>query len=129
MKEEKNREADWRYQNGDYLRNLVFEYTAYKPTGPNDDHDHCAFCWVKFYSEKLGDDTQTEGYVAVTEEEYSPELHDIRKNADGSMAVPKAVRVGNKAYTAHWVCKECFAEFKVSLNLRVKRTTIENQKS
>lgn len=40
---------DWRRQGQEVtLAGRCFEWLAYSPASAEWDHDHCAFCWVKF---------------------------------------------------------------------------------
>lgn len=120
FEEGKSPQEDWRYVNGESLKDRMFEYAEYRPMEPNNDHDHCRFCWAMFCSEKLDGNTQTEGYVTVSEEDYDPEAHEVRKGADGSIIVPKVLKTGNKVHIFEWVCKECFGDFKDIFNLKLK---------
>lgn len=120
FEEGKSPQEDWRYINGDCLKDCIFKYRDYRPTEPDNDHDHCAFCWAKFYPEKLDADTQTAGYVTFFEEDYDPRKHEIQRGADGSVIVPKALKTNGKVRVFYWVCKECFKDFKDVFNLKIK---------
>ena len=40
---------DWRLRDqAKYLRGAVFKWQSYQSPGPDWDHDHCEFCFVKF---------------------------------------------------------------------------------
>lgn len=40
---------DWRLTNQErYLREAVLIWRTYAPANPENDHDHCEFCYVKF---------------------------------------------------------------------------------
>ena len=119
MPEREKVSDDWRYLNGSYLRGRTFEYRAYGPAEPGGDHDHCAFCWAKFLPYPAGE-AQTEGWVTVWKEAYSPGRHDARRGKDGSLAVPVVGRAGNEAVQARWVCRKCFDDFRDVLDLKTK---------
>ena len=90
-------EKDWRYECGRNMANSVFEHKNYAPVEKNNDHDHCEFCGKKFYHEMIDDYCTTEGYVTITIDKKGRE-------------------------SGHWVCKECFNDFKGELNLKLKTT-------
>jgi len=74
---------DWRLNGQEiYLANETLKFMSWKPQSDVQDHDHCAFCWKKFYTEILDDHCVVEGYVAIVDE-YD-----------------------------YWICKECFNDFK-----------------
>jgi len=81
-----NNENDWRFMGQDkYLMEKELIYHKYHVSKPNWEHDHCAFCGVKF-SEQEGD--LHEGYS--TKDDY------------------------------HWICKDCFNDFKEMFRWSVK---------
>ena len=93
-----NTDNDWRLTDGQPGKNFagnVFELKKYKPIEENNDHDHCEFCFKKFFNEKADDYCTMEGFVTVTVD-----------------------KKGRKQ--GHWVCKECFSDFKELLNLQEK---------
>ena len=56
---------DWRLSGQEKnLTGAEFVLRAYKPPRPDWDHDHCEFCWSKFYADKQADCIQ-EGYATV----------------------------------------------------------------
>lgn len=59
---------DWRITNQEeYLSNERLRWVKYRPSNPNNDHDHCEFCWSKFMTDS-GEDIFDEGYS--TEDGY-----------------------------------------------------------
>lgn len=89
-------ENDWRLddsQSGKQFAGHSFEFRQYVPVEKGNDHDHCEFCGRTFFHTKLDDNTNTEGYVTEV-------IH----------------KKGKKQ--GHWVCKECFTDFKEKLNLK-----------
>jgi hypothetical protein len=53
---------DWRLTNQEqYLQEAVLVWQTYAPANPENDHDHCEFCYAKFM---LGGEAETlsEGY-------------------------------------------------------------------
>jgi len=60
-----NDPSDWRLTNQErYLRGVTLIWQPYAPAQPDNDHDHCEFCYAKFMR---GDapDTLQEGYATV----------------------------------------------------------------
>jgi hypothetical protein len=52
MKE--TRTDDWRLTGQErYLKEVSLRLSAWVPQHPENDHDHCAFCWKKFASESV----------------------------------------------------------------------------
>lgn len=88
---------DWRYINGEHLKDKSFTYKTYKPLNKENDHDHCEFCWDKF--SLLIDDALKEGYQTML----------IQDDLEKDLAKKDA-----------WVCRECFNDFKDLLNLKIK---------
>lgn len=73
---------DWRLMGQErVLQGATLYWTAYRQPSPNWDHDHCAFCWVRFMERGAvtPDDALQEGYC--TEDRY------------------------------HWVCESCAKDF------------------
>ena len=57
------REAnDWRLTNQErYLKGVTLAWQSYAPASPENDHDHCEFCFAKFMQQDYPD-TLHEGY-------------------------------------------------------------------
>ncbi len=56
---------DWRLTNQlSYLKNASLTWRAYSPASPENDHDHCEFCFAKFMVGELPD-TLAEGYCTA----------------------------------------------------------------
>jgi len=61
---------DWRLTNQEsYLLGVTLVHRDYEPNdpgnaGPDNDHDHCEFCWAKFMRSG-GPDTLTKGYATL----------------------------------------------------------------
>lgn len=89
---------DWRYINGEHLKDKVFTFKAYKPLHEDNDHDHCEFCWDKF-SLNI-DDALKEGYQTI-----------FHRNISHNKAIIQDA----------WVCLECFNDFKGLLKLRIDK--------
>jgi hypothetical protein len=54
---------DWRLTNQErYLRDVTLSWEAYSPASPENDHDHCEFCFSKFMISPTPD-TLHEGYA------------------------------------------------------------------
>ena len=54
--------TDWRLNNqAQYLTGAVLVWNRYAPANPDNDHDHCEFCWTKFMREGVHE-TLAEGY-------------------------------------------------------------------
>jgi len=54
---------DWRLTNqARYLQGVALVWQRYSPASPDNDHDHCEFCWTKFM-ESGPPDTLREGYA------------------------------------------------------------------
>lgn len=88
---------DWRLHDSQYgkqLKGQTFEFRKYEPIEKNNDHDHCAFCNIKFYPTIIDDYCVTEGYVTVM--------------------------ANKKVKQSHWVCQKCFNDFKEILDLKSK---------
>ena len=83
---------DWRIRDQEtYLRGATLIKKHYWNRRPDDDHDHCEFCWAKF---------MVEPYPGATEE---------------ILAVGYAVqdRSADEAFPNdyYWVCPTCVADF------------------
>ena len=80
-------EKDWRLElgpmvsNGDSIKNIPLYFIPFRPLSDKWDHEHCIFCWAKFY---MHPECLQEGYCT------SPE----------------------NTRDAHWICPECYADFK-----------------
>ena len=62
------REHDWRLTGQErFLKGKTFVKKRYTAPSPNWDHDHCAFCWIKFMENEVPGTFQ-EGYA--TEDNY-----------------------------------------------------------
>jgi hypothetical protein len=56
---------DWRISGQEkYLTGATFSFRAYTPPRDDWDHEHCAFCWSKFCTDKQANCSQ-EGYVTA----------------------------------------------------------------
>ncbi len=45
---------DWRLtRQKEYLRGAVLRWSKWTPRNPENDHDHCEFCWAKFMEDDL----------------------------------------------------------------------------
>lgn len=64
----KNSGSDWRLTNQEkYLKGVTLTWRKYSAANPENDHDHCEFCWAKFMVVR-GEDILDEGYS--TEDGY-----------------------------------------------------------
>ena len=53
---------DWRLTNQErYLKGATLVWMTYRPANPQNDHDHCEFCFAKFMQERFPETLQ-EGY-------------------------------------------------------------------
>ena len=58
---------DWRLMNQErYLKGATLIWGPYRPRSPDNDHDHCEFCWAKFMVEDLPDVLHA-GYCTLDE--------------------------------------------------------------
>jgi hypothetical protein len=58
-------DSDWRLTNqARYLTGVSLRYRRYTPASPDDDHDHCEFCWNKFMVDGANE-TLGEGYATM----------------------------------------------------------------
>lgn len=54
---------DWRLQGQEaYLKNVPLYFIPFAPYSPEWDHEHCEFCWAKFY---LDGENLKEGYCTM----------------------------------------------------------------
>ena len=61
---------DWRLMNQErYLKGVTLVWHPYSPARPDNDHDHCEFCWTKFM-QKNYPDTLHEGYSTQDRERW-----------------------------------------------------------
>ena len=82
---------DWRLMGQErYLQGATLIWSEYRAPRPGWDHDHCAFCWVKFMeaSAVTPDDALQEGYC--TDDGY------------------------------YWVCKACADDFKAQFGFQLR---------
>ena len=87
---------DWRLvQYKGELNDKFFSFQKYVSVEKDNDHDHCDFCSKKLYHEIIDDYCTTEGYLTIIVD-----------------------KKGKKQ--SHWVCKECFEDFKDLLNLKTE---------
>ncbi len=88
---EKNN-GDWRLKAYDrYLDGSVFSLERFHSDATND-HEHCVFCWQKITDLDLPN-CDKDGYCTTYE----------------------------KTGQTHWVCKECFADFKEQFHFKEKK--------
>lgn len=87
-------ETDWRLLNyegyNDMLDGKEFELKKHHSTHPND-HDHCILCW-KTISNASGSNDDVEGYCCYNEQTKQ----------------------------TNWICKNCFDEFRLRFNWKIK---------
>ena len=61
---------DWRLTNQEsYLKGAPLVWQRYAPARPDNDHDHCEFCWAKFMASP-DPDVLTEGYCTQDRERW-----------------------------------------------------------
>ena len=73
------------------LEGKIFRLKKFVPHG-NWDHEHCEFCWKKFYTKIISDHCALQGYVTYCAE-WEREV---------------------------WVCEECFADFRELFGWKVE---------
>jgi hypothetical protein len=73
---------DWRLTGQEkYLSGVALKWAEWKPTRPDWEHDHCAFCWAEISDAPVGEHVKyNAGWVTATDE-------------------------------YHWVCPPCFDDF------------------
>ena len=75
---------DWRRSGQEaYLMGVQLHFVRFAPLSENRDHEHCEFCWAKFYLHPDRPECLREGYCTAEEN-----------------------RLG-----ARWICPECFRDF------------------
>jgi hypothetical protein len=75
-------EGDWRLRGQErYLLGVRLRWQTWEPADPDNDHDHCEFCWVHFGRQVFPDDPDTQLRGFGTEDRV------------------------------HWICRSCFADF------------------
>ena len=96
--------TDWRLNNqAQYLAGAVLVWNRYVPANPDNDHDHCEFCWAKFM-----DPTYSDAHRAHIEQH--PEV--VTEGYATTAAHPKGADY-------HWVCAKCFDDLAESFGWRV----------
>lgn len=56
--------TDWRLTNQEeYLKRVALVWRPYSPASPDNDHDHCEFCFAKFIMDGGEPDALREGYA------------------------------------------------------------------
>lgn len=76
---------DWRRRDQeDYLMGVKLYLTPFTPLSEHWDHEHCEFCWAKFYLHPDHPECLREGYCTAPVNERG----------------------------ARWICPECFRDFR-----------------
>lgn len=76
---------DWRRRDQeDYLMGVKLYLIPFKPLSEQWDHEHCEFCWAKFYLHPDYPECLREGYCTAPANERG----------------------------ARWICPECFRDFR-----------------
>ena len=79
---------DWRLSGQErYLKGVTLRHMQWEPRHPDNDHDHCEFCWAKLAAPRITGSIQ-DGYC--TEDRYHwicPEcFHDFKEQFKWSLA-------------------------------------------
>lgn len=101
----------------EYLKGSVFRFAKYAPPSPQWDHDHCAGCWKKF-TEAESPESEHTGYVVALPAKEAEETDFLKRCREQGMRVVGYPTKGGMAL--HWVCAECFEEFKQVLEWKVE---------
>jgi hypothetical protein len=99
----------------EHLRALTFTFADYTAPSAEWDHDHCEGCWAKF---ALFDAPEIlhSGYFTTVQigDESTEESEFVQQDRESGR------KVLAKPDTKEWVCPECFEEFRIALNWKVK---------